>query len=133
MRIGSRAWTGARVVAHVVRVVEDAARRGRTAGEHRADQLDRLVQPVEPLAHAAAEVDAEGGVLRLEPGGAQAQHGPAVREVVERGDHLRHERRVAERVGAHEQPERGPGRQLAPGGQERVASRNGPSGSPMMG
>ena len=41
--------------------------------------IDRLVEPVEPLAEAAAEVDPEGVVLALEPGAADAEDRAAAR------------------------------------------------------
>ena len=58
----------------------------------------------------AEEVDAEGVVLALEPGAADAEHGPAARDVVERRGELGGEPGVAERVGPDHQPETDPRR-----------------------
>ena len=117
-----------RVVPHIGRVVPDAACGGARGPKHAVDQLHGLVQPVQPLADAAPEVDAEGGVLRLEPGAAQAQHRPTPGEVVEGRDHLDHERRVAERVGTHQQPQRRAGGHLAPAREHHVALEDRPGG-----
>ena len=43
--------------------------------EHAAHQLHRLIEPCDAVTHAAAELDAEGSVLGLEPGRPDAQHG----------------------------------------------------------
>ena len=89
--------------------------------EQPAQEHDRLVEPVEPLARAVEEVDAERVVLALEPRPADAEHGPAVRDVVEgRGD-LGQQARVAERVGTDHQAEADPRRQRAERGQHAPA------------
>ena len=75
------------------------------AVEQSAHQHDGLVQPAEPLTRARAEVDAEGVVLALEPGAADAEHRAAGRDVVERRGELGGDTRVAERVGADHQAE----------------------------
>ena len=72
--------------------------------------IDRLVEPVEPLAEAGPEVDPERLVLALEPGAADAEDGPAARDVVEGRRELGRQPRVAERVGADHQPEPDPAR-----------------------
>ena len=54
------------------------------AVEQPADEPDRLVEPVEPLAEARSEVDPERVVLALEPAAAEAEDEPAVGQVVER-------------------------------------------------
>ena len=68
-------------------------------------QVHGLVEPVQTVADARAEVDAERGVLGLEPGAADPEHGPPAGQVVEGRDLLDHQRRVAERVGPDHQPE----------------------------
>ncbi len=72
--------------------------RDELARKQSLDQVDRLLEPVEALAEAAAEVEPEGVVLTLEPRAADPEHEPAAREVVERRRHLRGESRVPERV-----------------------------------
>ena len=84
MRIGSRAWTGRGRQSASRHLVEPALVGHGLAIEQSADQPDRLVQPVEPLAEAAAEIDAERVVLPLEPAAAEAQDRPTARDVVER-------------------------------------------------
>ena len=68
--------------------------------EHAAHDRQRISQPAQPLAGALPELQAEGFVLGLEPGSTDAQHRAAAADVVERGDHLGHQRRIAEGVGA---------------------------------
>jgi hypothetical protein len=46
------------------------------AVEQRADRRQRLREPVESLAEAAAEIDAERAVLRFEPRAADAEDRP---------------------------------------------------------
>ena len=75
------------------------------AMEQRADDLERLLQPVEALPEAAPELDAEGGVLPHVPGAAETHDGAAAADVVDGRDGLGGERRVAEGVGADQQPE----------------------------
>src|SRR4029450_12011399 len=62
------------------------------AAEHGADDLQRLLQPVEALAQRR-EPEAVAGVLGLEPAGADAEHRAAARDHVERGRDLREQRR----------------------------------------
>ena len=68
------------------------------AVEQAAHQHDRLVQPAEALAGARPEIDAERLVLPLEPRAADAEHGPAVRDMVQGRGELGGQARVAERV-----------------------------------
>ena len=75
---------GRRVVQHVLRVVEAAARGRRRRRGACSHQLDRLVEPVQPLAEARAELDPEGRVLGLEPGAADPEVHAAAAHVVER-------------------------------------------------
>ena len=110
-----------RIVADVDRVIVIAARRRARGAQHAVNEFYRLVHPVEPLADAPAEIDAEGGVLRLEPGRAKAQDRATNREVVECRHELDHEPRVAEGVGAHEQAKGRVGRHLAPAREHHVA------------
>src|SRR4051794_733663 len=100
-----------------------AARLGRhhLAVEECSDRARRLVQPVESLPDARAEVDAVGLVLVVEPGTAEPGDRAPVRDVVDRRDHLRHEPGVPERVRADHQPEPGPLRRHGPRGKRRVA------------
>ena len=53
-----------------------------------ADRGNGLRQPVQPLAEAAAEVEAERVVLQAEPGSAEAHDRPAAADVVDGGDRL---------------------------------------------
>src|SRR4029079_18901288 len=91
------------------------------AVEQTAHQHHRLVEVVEPVAHAAPEVDPERLVLAVEPRAADPEDGPAVADMVESGGELRGQPGVAERVGAHHQPEPNPGRDRADRHQERPA------------
>ncbi len=90
------------------------------ATQQRTDDLERLLQPVKTLPEAGAEVDPEGRVLPHVPGAAQAHDRAAATDVVDGGDRLGGERRVAEGVGAHEQAELHSIRKCGPGGQRRV-------------
>ncbi len=110
--------------------VEAALVGHRLAVEQPADEPDRLVKPVQPLAEPGAEVDAEGVVLALEPATADPQDHPTVRQVVQGRGELGGQARVPERVGADEQAEPdalgqdGQGRQRRPAlelGVARVA------------
>ena len=105
----------------VVHRVEAALVAEPLAVEQPAHEHDRLVEPVEPLARAAEELDAEAVVLALEPGAADAEHGPAARDVVERRGELGGQPRVAERVRADHQPEPDPRRHGAEPGQHAPA------------
>src|SRR5262249_17317642 len=75
---------GRRIVPDALRAVEAATGARLLLVEHPMHQLDRLVEPVEPLARALAERDPEGRVLGLEPRAADAEVGAAARNVVER-------------------------------------------------
>ena len=111
-----------RAVAQVVeRVV--AARLGghRLAVEQPPHRADRFVEPVEPLAEAAPELDAVGGVLGLHPRAADAEDRPAVADVIERRGGLGDEPGVAERVGADQQAEPGLLGLARPGVEQRPA------------
>src|SRR5262245_29437125 len=84
MRIGRWAWSGrggwaggpgaavgTQRVAHRI----DRALMGQPfAVEQAADEAGCLVEPVEPLPEARAEVDAEGVVLALEPAATEPEH-----------------------------------------------------------
>ena len=130
IRIGRCAWTGGGLLQHVLRVVEAAARDRRPAAEHRPHQLDRLVEPVQPLAEAGAELDARTPCARsrTRPRRSRGSCAPAA-HVVERGDHLHDEGRVAERVRADHQAEPhvlgvlGPARRAS--GTPRTSARRG--------
>ena len=89
--------------------------------EQPPDQPDRLVQPVQALAEAAAEVDAEGVVLPFEPATTEPEDRPAARDVVERRRELGGQPGVAERVGGHEQAQPHPLGQGRERGQGRPA------------
>ncbi len=88
----------------VIELVVAIRRAGHGAAvEQRAHGGRRLVHPVQALADPAAELDAVGLVLRVEPGAADAQDRPPVAQVVQRGGQLGRQPRVAERVGADQQ------------------------------
>ena len=78
-RIGRCGLDRPRRAQGVVERVEAALVAEPLAVEQAAHEHHRLVEPVEPLAGARAEVDAVGVVLTLEPGAADAEDGPAVR------------------------------------------------------
>ncbi len=105
MRIGSRDWMGRGRAEGVVHRVETALMGEALAIEQAPDQPGRLVEPVQALAEAGAEVDPEGVVLALEPATSETQHRTAVREVVEGRRELGGQPWDAERVGRHEQAE----------------------------
>ena len=81
------------------------------------DRGHGLVEPIEPIAEAAAEVDPVGRVLVLEPGAAEPEPGSAAGDVVDRDRRLGGQAGVTEGVGADHEPEvrtlghRGPGSQ----------------------
>ena len=81
-----------------------AGRRGRRLGPERLEDVDRRLEPVEPLRHRRHR-DAERGVLALVPAGAQADDEPAARGVIQDRGGLRQDARVAERVGQHGMPD----------------------------
>ena len=67
-----------------------------------------------------SELDSQPLVLGLEPGAADPEDRAPVADVIEGGDHLRHRRRVAERVRTDHQPDRGALGGLGPGCQGHV-------------
>ncbi len=73
--------------------------------EQAPDDTRRLVQPVQPLAEARTEFDAERIVLALEPTAAEAEHRATAGLVVERGRQLGDQPRIPERRRRHEQAE----------------------------
>ena len=107
------------------RVVGAGLGRDGAAVEQHPTGGDRLVEPVEPLAEAGPEVDAVRRVLELEPGATDAQDGPAIADVVERGRELGGQARVPERVGADQQPELHPLGGHRPCRQQRPALEDG--------
>ena len=84
----------ARVGHRVLRAVVLAVHGRPLALDHREDDLQRLVELVEPVGERA-ELVAELIVLELEPAGADAQDRAARADHVERGDRLGQQRRVA--------------------------------------
>ena len=103
--MGMWAWIGRRGQPKAVGPVARARVGHLLAVQQRTDDLEGLLQPVQPLPEAAPELDPEGRVLADVPAAAQPQDGPTAADVVDGGDRLGDERRVAERVGAHEQAE----------------------------
>ena len=81
--------------------VVSARERGLRLGEHAPTDLQRLLEPLEALAHRR-ELEPERGVFGVEPGGADTEKGPAVRDHVERGHGLGQERRISIRHAGHE-------------------------------
>jgi hypothetical protein len=101
--------------------VAPARRAGhRLAAEQAGHRVERLAQPVQALAEARSEIQAEGRVLELEPRTPEAQDRPPATDVVNRRDRLGYESRVAERVGADEQSERDAFGRLRDGSECRV-------------
>ncbi len=90
-----------RLVDGVLDLVAGAVEARALVAEHRQDDLQRLLQLLEPVGEGA-ELEAERVVLELEPPGADAELGPTVRDDVERGDDLGQQRRVAVRVAGDE-------------------------------
>ena len=121
IRIGSRAWTGGGSLRTSRRVIARASGRGRLAVEHRPHQLDRFVEPVEPLAEPGPEVDPVRLVLPLEPGPADPEDRASGAHVVERRDHLGGQGGVAERVRPDHQADRRSRGHARPAGQDQVA------------
>jgi catechol 2,3-dioxygenase-like lactoylglutathione lyase family enzyme len=123
--MGIRAWTGGRGEAQSVGPIARAIVRDLVAGHQRAHHLEGLLEPVEPIAEAAPELDPEGGVLALVPATAQPEDGPTAADVVDGRDGLGHDGRVAEGVGTDEEPQAGTCRHRGPGGQARIAFEDG--------
>jgi hypothetical protein len=104
-----------RDVVRLVRPVVRALERRRGPGEHGTADLQRLLQPVEPLA-GGREVEPQSVVLDVVPGGADTQDRPAAADDVERRDDLGQVRRVPVRHAGDQGAEphrRGAGRQRA--------------------
>ena len=101
-----------RLAAGVVQLVVLPVEGRRSLVSRPDDDLERLVEAVEPLLQRG-QVDAVGVALLLVPAGADPELEPAVRDDVERGGHVRQHRRVAVGVAGHEhadpQPLRGLG------------------------
>ena len=93
--------------------------------EQRSQRRCGLRQPVESLAEAAPEVDAERLVLELEPGTADACDGPAAADVVDGRDALGGEPGIPERVGTDEEPQSRAFRRLGDRGERRVPLEDG--------
>ena len=77
-----------RLVHRGLRVVPTPVDRRTLAAQHRRDDRQRLVQPLEPVGERA-ELEPELLVLQLEPAGADPEHGPAAADDVERRHGLR--------------------------------------------
>jgi hypothetical protein len=92
---------------------------GPPAAEHRLDDRQRLLEPVETVGERA-ELEAELPVLELEPPGADAEHRPPTADDVERGDGLREQRRVAVRVSRDQRGELDPLGARREGAEQRV-------------
>jgi hypothetical protein len=110
----------ARLVDRGLGAVPLAVERRALAAQHRDDDLQRLVEPLEPVGEGA-ELEAELLVLQLEPAGADAQHGPAAADHVEGGDGLGQHRRVAVGVAGDQRGQLDPGG----GGGQRAERRVG--------
>ena len=99
----------ARRAQRVAELVEAAVVGDPLAVQQAAQQHDRLVEPVEPLAEARSpRLEAERIVLPLEPGAADPQDRPTLRDVIEGRRELGGQPRVAEGVRADHQAERRP-------------------------
>ena len=82
-----------------------AALEGRAVlGEHRADDRERLVEPIHPFTQGR-ELEAVARVLDVVPGGAEPEDRPAAGQHVEGRRSLREQRRVAVRDAGHERAE----------------------------
>ena len=112
------------------RLAEGVAERVEAAGvveplavEEAAQEHDRLVEPIEPLAEPGAPglVEPERVMLALEPGAADPEHGSSGADVVEGRCQLGGEPGVAERVGSDHQAEPNARRQGAQGGESGPA------------
>lgn len=83
------------------------------------EQPDRLSHAFDPLTRRRTEVQPEGTMLLLEPAGTDAQDCPAIRDVVQRGGHLREQAGMAEGVGGDEVADCGAGRDRRRSGRHR--------------
>ena len=121
IRIGRWAWIGRGSQIASWSCVERALVAEALPVEQPAEQHDRLVEAIEALPESRPEVDAEGVVLPLEPGAADAEDGAAIRDVVEGRGELRGQAGVPERVRADHQPEAEAPRHGREGGEGRPA------------
>ena len=112
---------GARGADCVVERVDRAPVIEPLAVEQAPHQRHGLLQAIQPLAGPTPEVDAEGVVLTLEPGPADAEDRPSARHMVQGRRQLGREAWVAERVGPHHQAE------PDPFGQRPEAGHQGPA------
>ena len=104
-------------VAHLVVLAVEAHL---LVAQHRYDDLQRLLELLEPVGEGA-ELVAEGVVLEFEPARSDAERRPATRDVVERRDGLREQRRVTVGVAGHQRREPDLLGVLGQRGQHRVA------------
>jgi hypothetical protein len=113
-RIGNRDCTG------FGDVVEVAVERGAFLVEERSHDLDGLLEPTH--AHTGLlQLDAVGGVFVDLPPGTDAEHHPAVRDVVDRCRAIGEHRRVVHRGGRDEWSELDPIGDRGDRGQHRPA------------
>ena len=111
-----------RLLAQVVELVAAVLGRGDAATvEQRAHGRHGLIHPRQPLTCATAKVDAVPIVLVLEPRSTETEDRPAIADVIERRDQLGHLCRIAERIGADEQPELRPTGDLGPRAERQPA------------
>ena len=119
----------ARHVAGLVDPVVAAVERRRLLGEHGPADLQRLLQPVQPLA-GGREVEAQSLVLDVVPGRADAEDGPARADDVERRHDLGQVRRVAVGDAGHHGAEPHPSTSAPParraGCRRRASAGSGP-------
>jgi hypothetical protein len=101
-------------------VVVGAVERGGLLREHRANDLDRLLEPAHSLARRL-EFDAVGVMLVDLPARAEAEDHPATGEPVNRGSALREQRRVVHRGGRDKGPDPDPFGDRREGRQESPA------------
>ena len=96
-------------------------------GEQARDDLERLVEAVEPLLERG-EVDAVGVALLLVPPRAETELEPTAGDDVERGGHVRQHRRVAVGVAGHQHADADPVRRLGQRRRGDPALQAGPGG-----
>jgi hypothetical protein len=99
-------------------VVMPAMHRRLLLRQHPADDLQRLLERLEPSRHRL-EVDAVGAVFELEPAGADAEVEAAAADVIEGARRLRGDRRMPVRVPEHEMSDAGALRRLCERGERR--------------
>ena len=104
----------------VVNAVVATLERRSFVAEHGPADPECLLETVHPLGDRW-EGDPEAVVLLLEPGGADAQHGPSAREHVEGGDLLGQDGGVAVGHSGDQRPEAGRRRAGGEAAEERVA------------